>query len=140
MPTNRAEIVINADPQKVFDHLDTPETHFAVAPSLTEMGHVEKKSGGGHDVEFTMRIHGVPLRGVVRIAEHDPPNRIGWNMEGELTYTLEREGGATKVTYVAEYANPMPVLKSVADPLISRYNQREVMSTLANLKDRVEAI
>jgi len=143
MPTNTATIVINAPASRVFEALDTPETHFAISPSLTEMGQGTKKEEGGHDVGFTMRMLGVTLKGTVRIKEHNPPTRIAWRMEGDLegdlSFTLDPGGDdTTTVTYEANYENPAPVLKAVTDPLISRYNQREIETCLANLKDRLE--
>jgi hypothetical protein len=76
MPTNTATAVINTTAQRVFDAIDTPETHFAISPSLSEMGEVERSDRGGHDVGFTMRILGIPVRGKVVITEHQPPTRI----------------------------------------------------------------
>jgi carbon monoxide dehydrogenase subunit G len=144
MPSNSATIVIDASPDKVFAELDTPETHFAISPSLSEMGEVTRRDGGGHDVGFTMRILGIPLHGIVKITEHTPSTRIAWKMEGDLegaiAYELTPEGDGCRVTCDAEYENPMPVLKAASDPLISRYNQREINSTLENLKDRLEAV
>jgi uncharacterized membrane protein len=60
------------------------------------------------------------------------------DLTGEIEWTFEEDGDETVVTYAAEYDVPVPVLDAVVDPFVRRYNERELRTTLENLRTRLE--
>ncbi|MEF8937355.1 MAG: SRPBCC family protein, partial [Halovenus sp.] len=57
----------------------------------------------------------------------------------EIDIRLEPVDGGTEVRYSAEYDLPGRVLSEVAKPFVRRYNERELKTTLENLKTRLES-
>jgi carbon monoxide dehydrogenase subunit G len=85
---------------------------------------------------------GVGLDGEVAATVHDPPERIVFEMsggiEGTIEWTFEAEGDGVRVGYAADYHLPVPALDRLAEPFLRAYNERELETTLANLKTRLE--
>ena len=54
-------------------------------------------------------------------------------------WEFEADDGETVVTYTARYDVPIPVLDVVVEPFVERYNERELRTTLENLRTRLEA-
>jgi uncharacterized membrane protein len=137
-------ITIDAPLDEVFDYLDTPENQVEITPSLSASELIERLDNGGSHVRFTYSMAGISLDGEVRATTYEPNERIEFEMtngplDGTITWTFDADGGATHVTYAADYTVPTPVLQSVAEAFAQRYNERELQTTLQNLKDRLEA-
>ncbi|PSQ04469.1 SRPBCC family protein [Halobacteriales archaeon QS_6_71_20] len=133
---------VNAPVEETFTYVDEPENHVEMTPSIAEVSNVEPLENGGKRLDYTYKMVGVPLTGSLEAVEYEPDERIVFEMDGDLSGTLtwefEADGDATRVTYAAEYDLPDGVLKSVAEPFAVRYNERELRTTLANLRDRIE--
>ena len=137
-------ITIDAPLNEVFDYLDTPENQVEITPSLSASELVERLDNGGSHVRFTYSMAGISLDGEVRATTYEPNERIGFEMtngplDGTITWTFDGDNTQTTVTYAADYTVPTPVLQSVAETFAQRYNERELKTTLQNLKDRLEA-
>ena len=133
---------VNAPVEETFTYVDEPENHVEMTPSIAEVSNVEPLDNGGKRLDYTYKMVGVPLTGSLEAVEYEPDERIVFEMDGDfsgtLTWEFEADGDATRVTYAAEYDLPDGVLKSVAEPFAVRYNERELRTTLANLRDRIE--
>jgi len=75
--------------------------------------------------------------------EHVEDERMVFEMHGELegqiTLTYEEEVRGTRLTYSAEYDVSTKVLEKLLEPFVCKYNEREVETTLRNVKTRMEA-
>jgi uncharacterized protein YndB with AHSA1/START domain len=98
---------------------------------------------GGARASYVYKMAGVPFRGEVTAREFAPHERIVFDMtgdiEGEIRWEFTEEDGGTRVTYSARYEIPGSVLATLARPIAAKYNERELRSTLANLRERFEA-
>ncbi|MFP4218424.1 MAG: SRPBCC family protein [Salinarchaeum sp.] len=135
-------IVIDADRERVFEYLDDPTNHREITPSLVRVENITPLENGGKELEHTYKLGGVELAGTLHQTVHDPPSRMTFDMEGrlegEIDITLEAHDSGTVVTYSAGYDLPGSVLERLADPFVRRYNERELNTTLENLRTRLE--
>ena len=137
-----SSVRVDAPVAEVFAYVDEPENHVEMTPSIAEVSNVEPLENGGKRLDYTYKMVGVPLTGSLETVEYEPDERIVFEMDGDLSGTLtwefEADGDATRVTYAAEYDLPGGVVRAVAEPFAVRYNERELRTTLANLRDRIE--
>jgi carbon monoxide dehydrogenase subunit G len=135
--------VIDAPVGDVFAFMDDPHNHVTVTPSLAEAQNVESLDNGGKRLDYTFRMAGVALDGELVETTHEPDARIVFEMRGQLTgeidLAFEAVDGRTDLTYTGRYEIPGRVLSAVAGPFVRRYNERELRTTLANVKTHVEA-
>lgn len=138
----RDRIRIDAPVEDVFEYMDRPENQPEFTSSLTRSETVEELPNGGKRVAYTYTMAGVDLEGRLEALEYEPESHVRWEMtghlEGEIEWAFEPEDGATVVTYVARYEIPIPVLDAVVEPFAERYNERELRTTLENLRSRLE--
>jgi carbon monoxide dehydrogenase subunit G len=129
---------VAADPERVFDFLDTPANHERISPSITSVHDVEPLDGGGHRAAYTYRMVGVPLSGEIEVIRHDPPRRltfaISGGIDGEMDWRIDPDDDGSLVTCEATFVVPGGALGSAVQPVIRAYNQRELDETLANLR------
>lgn len=134
---------IDAPVAQVFAYMDRPENQPEITPSLAHSETLEELPNGGKRVAYTYTMAGIGLDGEIRATEYVPEARIVWEMSGDLTgeieWIFEADDDETVVTYVGRYEVPIPVLDAVVEPFVRRYNERELRTTLENLKTRVEA-
>lgn len=134
---------VDAPVEEVFAYVDEPENHVGLTPSITDVSEVEPLDNGGKRLRYTYELVGVPLTGTMRTPEYVRNERIVFEMAGDLSGTLtwafEPDDGGTRVTYSGEYELPGGVLARVAEPFAVRYNERQLRTTLENLRERVES-
>jgi len=135
-------VTVDAPRERVYDYLDDPHNHAEITPSLGDVRNVEPLANGGKRLEFTYSIGGTGLDGELEEVEHAPPETLRFDMRGRLdgriTLRLEAVDGGTRVTYAADYDVPGGVIERLAGPFVRRYNERELRTTLENLKTRME--
>lgn len=115
-------ITIDAPVERVFAFVDDPENHLTVTPSLADVRNVERLDSGGKRLEHTFRMAGVSLDGELE----------------EVELAFDAVDGGTRLTYTGRYDLPGRVLGRIARPFARRYNERELSTTLANVKTHVE--
>lgn len=142
MVTVSETIYVNAPVENVFTYLDDPYHHIEITPSLVEVRNVEPLDNGGKRADHTYRMAGVSLDGELVEILHEENQRLNFELrgqlEGELDLRFTEENDGTRVSYAATYKLPGRVLSRLAEPFVRRYNQRELRTTLQNLKDRLE--
>ncbi|MDR5672368.1 SRPBCC family protein [Halalkaliarchaeum sp. AArc-GB] len=135
-------IEIETPIEQVFEYLDDPHNHVEVTPSLSSVRNVDPLENGGKRLEFTYGMAGIGIDGELVQTVHDPPRRLRFDMrgklDGEIDLELAETGGVTRMTYTGTYEIPGRVLSSVAEPFVRRYNERELQTTLEDLKSRLE--
>lgn len=132
---------VDAPRPEVFEFMDDPHNQAVITPSITDIRNVEPLDNGGKRLDYTYTMVGIGLEGTLETPVYDPGRRIVFEMEGgpltgTIVWTFEDENGGTRVTYTAEYELPSRVLETAARPFVERYNERELRTTLANLRDR----
>ena len=136
------DIYVAVEPETAFEYMDVPEHQSEISPSLSAVETVEELPSGGKRATYAYRMGGVTLDGEVTATDYDPPDRIVFEMtggiEGTIEWTFTPEGNGVRVGYAAEYELPIPVLDRLAAPFIRKYNERELATTLRNLKTRLE--
>jgi len=137
-----AETTIDRPRAAVFEYMDVPENQARVSPRLSAVETLGTFDNGGKRAGYTYRLFGLPFEGEVRGVEHDPPERIVFEMvgdvEGRIEWTFEAVDDGTLVTYTAEYDLGLPpVVRWLVRPLVTRVNRRELERTLRNLDERM---
>ncbi|PSP32076.1 SRPBCC family protein [Halobacteriales archaeon QH_10_67_22] len=135
-------IRVDAPVEAVFAFMDDPHNHVTVTPSLAAVRNVEPLDNGGKRLEHTFRMAGVSLEGELVERTHEEDARMLFEMRGQLAgeieLVFEPADGGTELTYTGRYDLPGRVLSAVAEPFVRRYNERELRTTLANVKTHVE--
>jgi len=137
-----ATTTVDAPVEAVFGYMDRPENQVEITPSLTRSEPLDELPNGGKRVAYTYTMGGVDLDGEIEAVEYEPESRVRWEMTGDLTgeimWTFESVDGGTRVTYATTYDLPVPVIDRLAEPFVERYNERELRTTLENLRTRLE--
>lgn len=137
-------IRIDRPVEDVFAFLDEPSNHQIVTPSITEARELERLDNGGKRVEHTYSMAGVKLSGELVETEHVENERLVFDMQGDLNGEIRIRMTAvgdeqTDLTYGADYEMPGRVLSKLAGPFIRKYNERELRTTLENIKTHLES-
>jgi uncharacterized membrane protein len=136
------QVRIDAPVEDVFEYVDRPENQPEFTPSLTRSQTLAELPNGGKRVAYRYAMAGVSLDGELEAIEYEPQERVRWKMTGDLTgeieWTFEADNGGTLLAYAARYDLPIPVLDAVVEPFAERYNERELETTLENLRARLE--
>ena len=138
----RDEVVIDRPREAVFEFMDVPENQGRLSPRLSSVRTRGTLDGGGKRASYTYSLFGLAFEGEVRGVEHEPPERIVFEMvgdiEGRIEWRFEPTDGGTRVTYAAEYDLGLPsILETLAGPLVAWFNRRELTATLHNLQEAV---
>jgi uncharacterized membrane protein len=136
-------IIINAPVEKVFSFIDEPTNLPKIWPSLVEATNVKRLPNGGHSDKWVYKMAGIKLNGSGEDIEHIPNKRIVTKTKGGADSTqawlFQPEAGGTKVTFEVEYTVPMKVMGKLAEAIITKMNEHEGDTVLANLKAVMEA-
>jgi len=142
MITVREQVQVDAPLSAVFEYMDQPGNQPEITPSLVRSETLETLENGGKRVAYGYEMAGIGLDGEIRAVEYEPESYVRWEMtgdlEGEIEWEFERADEGTVVTYATEYEIPVPVLDAVVEPFVQRYNERELRTTLENLRTRLE--
>ena len=136
--------VIDRPPEAVFEYMDVPENQGRISPRLSGVETVGTLDNGGKRATYTYRLFGLSFEGEVRGVVHEPPERIVFELSGDIDGRIEWEfepvDAGTRLTYTATYdlGLPWPVRLLLA-PVTDRFNRRELEATLRNLADRMAA-
>lgn len=138
------DILIDAPVERVYEYMDDPYNHAEVTPSITDVRNIERLENGGKRLEHTYTMAGIGVDGELEEVEHTENEVMRFEMRGELEGEIklrfeEKDGGTqTRLTYTAEYDVPTKVLEKLVEPFVRRYNERELRTTLENVKARIE--
>lgn len=137
-----AETVIDRPQEAVFEFMDVPENQGRISPRLSAVETRGVYDNGGKRAGYVYRLFGVPFSGEVHGVEHDPPERVVFEMtgdiEGRIEWTFDPADGGTRVTYSAEYDLGLPpVVGRLVAPVAARLNRRELERTVGNLDQRL---
>ncbi|WP_336339317.1 SRPBCC family protein [Haloarcula brevis] len=133
---------LDAPVETVFAFMDEPSNQAAVTPSLTRAERIERLPNAGNRAAYEYTIFGVTCTGEVAASTYEPPERIVYDLSGDLSGRIalrfEPEDGGTRLTYAVDYEVPGPLPGPLLAPLVRWYNRREVRRLLANVAEAVE--
>jgi carbon monoxide dehydrogenase subunit G len=133
---------LDAPVETVFAFMDEPSNQAAVTPSLTRAERIERLPNSGNRAAYEYTMFGRTFTGEVAASTYEPPERIVYELSGDLAGRIalrfEPEGGGTRLTYAADYEVPGPLPETLLAPLVRWYNRREVGQLLANVAEAVE--
>ncbi|MCQ4334142.1 SRPBCC family protein [Natronomonas sp. F2-12] len=137
-----ATTVIDRPPEAVFEYMDVPENQARISPRLSAVETLGTLDTGGKRASYTYRLFGLSFGGEVRGVEHEPPERIVFELTGDIggriEWDFEPVEGGTRVTYTATYDLGFPpLLDRLLGPVADRINRRELEATLENLHRRL---
>lgn len=143
MATFKDSIFINAPVERVFEYHTDPKNNPEYWPSFEVVKDVEELPTGGTKYTWVYKMAGVKFEGTSKTTEFIPNQRYSYESKGgiESTFVFEYtpEGEGTRLSVEVEYTVPVPVLGKLAETIIVKMNEREGKTSLANLKDRLEA-
>ena len=143
METIEHSITINAPADKVFEYIDNPMNDPEWMIGMMEVTEVEGLPGVGRHFHWTFKMVGIPLKGQSTTIEHVPNRRTVTESQGGVSSTwaadVEPEGNGTKLTMKVDYTIPIPVLGKLAENLIKKQNERNIASSMENIKHMLEA-
>jgi uncharacterized membrane protein len=140
--TIEKSIVIDAPPKEVWAYLEDPLHLLEIWPSMVEVKDVERLPKGGHRYHWEYKMAGLRFEGDSETVEYEPERHFLQKSTGQIPAKFDwkfmPENGGTKVELRTEYEIPAKVLGKVAEPFVRKLNEREAVTVLGNLKDRVE--
>lgn len=143
MATVERSVVIHAPVQQVFDYAAVPTHLPEFWPSMIEVKDVQSLSNGGHRFRWVYQMAGMRFEGTSEDVEYAPNQRLTQKsrggIESTITWFFLPEDGGARVTFLAEYTVPVPLLGRLAAAAIAKVNEQETETLLANLKAIVEA-
>ncbi|MBI2394717.1 MAG: SRPBCC family protein [Deltaproteobacteria bacterium] len=138
----RKSIRIDAPIDRVFEYLTHPQNLLEIWPSMVEVSNVTQKADGTHSYDWVYKMAHMKFHGHSETIELEKNARVvvrnDTGIPSTFIWTYAGENGGTKLTVEVEYALPIALLDKLAEPFISRLNDREAETLLENLKLRME--
>jgi uncharacterized protein YndB with AHSA1/START domain len=141
MATIKSTITINAPVEKVFEY-SKPENLPEFWPSLVEVRNIEQLPNGGYRWDWKYKMAGMSFNGSsehVEFVENQRTVAKSTGIESTITWSYEPVAGGTKMTAETDYKIPGSLLGKVAEGFITKMNENESETILANIKARLEA-
>jgi len=140
MASIKSSITINSPLDKVFEYTK-PENLPEIWPSLVEVKNVKELPNGGYSWDWKYKMAGMNFNGSsehVEFVENERTVAQSTGIESTITWSYEAVAGGTRMTTETEYKIPVPLLGRVAEAFITKVNENESATILANLKARME--
>ncbi len=138
----KKHIDINAPVPKVFDYMSDPRHFLDIWPSMVDIENIERTDEGVRSYDWTYKMAGLKFKGT-SITEEAVENErtVVVNKKGipsTFVWEYHPHNGGTALDVEIEYDIPTPVLGKFAEKAITRINDREADTLLANLKTVME--
>jgi ribosome-associated toxin RatA of RatAB toxin-antitoxin module len=139
-------VVIAAPPEKAFDAVDNTANLPEVWRNLSNIRNLKRLPNGGHSFQFDYTMAGIRIEGSSVDLEHVRPHRIVTRTTGGIVSTLTwefqpiSEGAKTDLHLEAEYEAPMPVIGKLAEIVVAKINETDIVYFLNYLKLKLEGI
>jgi uncharacterized membrane protein len=144
MPTVEESTTINAPARKVFEFI-TDAANLPVYDSSCIRASMDGPAALGVRMNGVTKLLGRELEWVTECTEFEPGSTLAAkSVEGKLSfefrYVLSPEGDATHVAYTITAESGLGgVWGRLADPLVTKAEQRQVRANLGVLKDLLES-
>lgn len=136
-------VEIQAPVEKVFGFAADPSHLPEFWPSMLEVKDIQSLPNGGHRFSWVYQMAGMRFDGTSEDVEYTPNQQViekaKGGIESTIAWIFQPEAGGTRVTFLAEYTVPVPLLGRIAEAVIVKMNEHEAETLLANLKAKLEA-
>ncbi len=131
-------ITIPAPPESIFDILnDTPNLP-QIWRNIRHIRNVKTLPNGGQSFDFDYHMAGITLQGSSTPLVFERPTRIVSRTTGgiisTLTWNLTQQPAGTLVAFLAEYEVPVPLVGKLAEALIAKANETDIVYVMNYLK------
>jgi len=139
-------IVIAAPPERVFDVVDDTASLPEIWRNLSNIRNLKRLPNGGHSFQFDYTMAGVRIEGSSVDLEYVHPHRIVTRTTGGIVSTLTwefrpiSEGTKTDLHLEIEYEAPVPVIGKLAEVIVAKVNETDIVYVLNYLKLKLEGI
>ena len=139
-------VIIAAPPEKVFDVVNDTANLPEVWRNLSNIRNLKRLPNGGHSFQFDYVMAGIRIAGSSVDLEHIHPHRIVTRTTGGLTSTLAwefrpiSEGTETDLYLDIEYEAPIPVIGKLAEIIVAKVNETDIVYVLNYLKLKSEGV
>lgn len=125
---------ITAEPAEVFDFFADPRNLEEITPPWLHFRITEApdRVQGGAEIEYRLRLHGIPVRWSSRIEDWHPPHRFadaqirGPYRHWHHTHTVEPDGDGVKMADRVRYSLPLGRLGDLAHRLVVRHDLERI--------------
>ena len=144
MITLNKSIVIAASQEDIFDVLDDPANMPEIWRNLSNVRNVTMQPNGGKSFQFDYTMAGIRIDGSSTALEVDRPHRIVNRTTGGVTSTLtwalasSPDGKGTRLDFEARYEVPVPLVGRLAEIIIAKINEADIVYVLNGLKLKME--
>jgi uncharacterized protein YndB with AHSA1/START domain len=144
MITLTKSITIAAPAEVIFDILDDPAHMPEIWRNLSNVRNIRMQPNGGKSFEFDYSMAGIRVKGASTALELDRPRRIVTRTTGGVTSTMtwvlepSPDGSETTVTFEAKYEVPVPLVGRLAEIIVAKINETDIVYVLNGLKIKLE--
>ncbi len=142
MATITKSVFIAAPVEKTFAFVDDPMNTVDMMVGMTSVRNVKDKNGL-KSFDWTYKMGGMKFDGSSETTERTPNKSITvvgrGGIESTFVWTFTPENGGTRVSVQIDYKVPVPVLGKLAEGVITRQNDKDTDTMMANLKAKVES-
>ncbi len=133
---------IDAPRETVFAFLDEPPNQVRVAPSVVGIGAVQPTDDGKR-LLYGYNAFGIVFTGSLETTTYDPPARMVFQMDGDVTGQITWELAAidektTRFSYASTYDLSGFPGAGLLRRAFAWYNRRELQTTVANVEKAIE--
>ena len=145
MVTLIKDITIAAPPEAVFDVVDDAAHLPEIWHNLSNIRDIQTLPNGGNSFYFDYTMAGMRIEGFSTDLEHDRPHRIVNRTTGGITSTMtwtfepSPDGSKTHLTIEANYEVPIPLVGKLAEVIVAKVNEADIVYVLNYLKLKLEA-
>ena len=133
-------ITINAPVEKVFGYIDEPTNLPEIWPSLVKVTNIQSLPSGGYSARWKYKMAGKLFEGTAEYTEIVPNKsvviRTTGGIKAVLTCKLRTRANRTRVTITVEYSIPVPLLGKLAEAIVAKMNEQEMVLVTSNLRAR----
>ena len=140
MVTIGEAITVFAPAERVFNYLCEPNNLPEIWPSLIEITDIQSLPDGRYSCRWKYKMAGRLFEGTAEYTEMIPNKSIVFEARGGikavLTCKLRTRANRTRVTITIEYSIPVPLLGKLAEALVAKMNEQEMVLVMSNLRAR----
>ena len=139
-------VVVAAPPEKVFDTVQDTASLPDVWRNLSNIRNLKRLPNGGQSFQFDYTMVGIRIKGSSFDLEHIRPQRIVTRTTGGIISTLTWEfqpisdGAKTNLVLKIEYEAPVPVIGKLAEVIVAKVNETDIVYVLNYLKLKLERV
>ncbi len=140
MITIAEAVIINAPVEKIFNYVSTPNNLPEFWPSLMEITDVQSLPKGGYKARYVYKMVGISFKGTGEYTEIVPNKSLVIVTKGGissvLTWTFRSQANRTRVTLTVNYEIPVSLLSKLAEAVVKKMNENELIIMLENIRVR----